>query len=48
MSTVDRSIGSLRAFEGRANRAKGAAKGAKGTEGVVRAIRAKAKREESC
>jgi hypothetical protein len=48
MSTVDRSIGSLRAFEGRANRAKGAAKGAKGTEGAVRAIGAKAEREESC
>jgi hypothetical protein len=48
MSTVDRSIGSLRAFEGRANRAKGAAEGAKGTEGAVGAARAKAKREESC
>jgi len=43
ISRVDKSIGSLRAFEGRANRVKGA-EGAKGTEGVKGA---KAKREES-
>jgi hypothetical protein len=48
MSTVDRSIGSLRAFEGRANWAKGAIEGVKGTKGVVGVARAKAKREESC
>jgi hypothetical protein len=47
MSTVNRSIGSLRAFKGQANRAKGAVEGAKGTEGAVGAARAKAKREES-
>jgi hypothetical protein len=49
MSTVDKSIRSLQAFEGRANRVKGAAKGAEveGTEGVVGTARAKVKREES-
>jgi hypothetical protein len=49
MSTVDRSIGSLQAFEGRANRVEGAAEGveAEGTGGVVGTARAKAKREES-
>jgi len=46
MFTVNRSIGSLQAFEGRANRAEGAVKGvavegAEGTEGAA------AKREES-
>ena len=43
MFTVNRSIGSLQAFEGQANRVKGAegVKGVKGTKGVV------AKREES-
>jgi hypothetical protein len=46
MSTVDRSIGSLRAFEGRANRVKGAE--AEGTEGAVGTAGAKAEREESC
>ena len=48
MSTVDRSIGSLRAFEGRANRAEGAAEGAEGTEEAVGVAGAKAEREESC
>jgi hypothetical protein len=51
MSTVNKSIRSLRAFEGRANRVEGAkAEGAKaeGTEGVIWAARAKAEREESC
>jgi hypothetical protein len=50
MSTVDRSIGSLRAFEGQANRVKGTIEGAKveGTGGVVGTVRAKAEREESC
>jgi hypothetical protein len=50
MSTVDRSIGSLRAFEGRANRVKGAVEGAEveGTEGAVGIVGAKAEREESC
>jgi hypothetical protein len=50
MSIVNRSIRSLQAFEGRANRVKGAVEGVevKGTEGVVRVVGAKAKREESC
>ena len=50
MLTVDRSIGSLRAFEGRANRVKGTAEGAEveGTEGVIGIAGAKAEREESC
>jgi hypothetical protein len=50
MSTVDRSIGLLRAFEGRANRVEGAVEGAEaeGTEGAVRVAGAKAEREESC
>ena len=49
MSTVDRSIGSLRAFEGRANRVEGA-EGAEveGTEGAVEVEGAKVEREESC
>jgi hypothetical protein len=50
MFIIDKSIRSLQAFEGQANRVKGAkVEGAKveGTEGVVRVARAKAKREES-
>ena len=51
MSIVDKSIGSLRAFEGRANRVEGAeVEGVKaeGTEGVIGVAGAKAEREESC
>jgi hypothetical protein len=49
MSIVDRSIRSLQAFEGRANRVKGAVEGAKveGTGGVIGIVGAKVEREES-
>jgi hypothetical protein len=46
MLIVDKSIGSLQAFEGRANRVKGAIEGVE-AEGTKGAVRAKVEREES-